>query len=85
MVLQPPPQVYIPAPPPPSAPPPTPAIQSRGIGEEEEVEENTTLRRISVPTTPSAGPSEPRRSGRTLRITGFYGSWPAYMSTTLST
>ena len=68
-----PPRVFIPPPSLPSAPPTTPIVQTREVGEEEdEVEQTIMPRRISVPSTPIAEPSEPRRSGRTSRLPGYY-------------
>ena len=69
-----PPQVFFPAPtyPAPAAPPSTPVIHTHEIGEENEVEQTITPRRITVPTTPIAEPSEPRRSGRTSYVPGYY-------------
>src|SRR5260370_7152308 len=60
-------------PPQPKAPPPTPTTGIRVLDEDEnEVEQTITPRRIAVPTAPSAGPSELRRSGRTTHIPGQY-------------
>ena len=60
-------------PPQPTAPPPTPTTGIRVLDEDEnEVEQTITPRRIAVPTAPSAGPSELRRSGRTTHIPGQY-------------
>ena len=46
--------------------------QTRKILDKDEVEQTITLRRITVPTVPAAGPSSTRRSGRTSRVPGFY-------------
>src|SRR5260370_28190407 len=57
----------------PTAPPPTPTTGIRVLDKDEsEVEQTITPRRIAVPTVPSAGPSELRRSGRTTHIPGQY-------------
>ena len=65
-----PPPVFSPPPPAqPVAPPSTPVTRTREVGEEEEeVEQTITPRHISVPRVPSAGPSEPCRSGHTTYI-----------------
>jgi hypothetical protein len=43
-----------------------------GDEDEDEVEQTITPRRITVPTVPAATPSEPRRSGRTSHVPGYY-------------
>src|SRR6267142_6433603 len=57
---------------PPGAPPSTPVTQVPELEDENEVEQTITPRRIVMPTSPSPGPSQPRRSGRTTHIPGYY-------------